>query len=219
MAARKPRLSEPLETITVVIGAFLAAGTALSLAFALLHKGGEFYAFGVHDLCATNAHIGVGAGSSVRSDHLYTAKPGGWLNDVSPLNACTSHPTGGQRVLYTLTSLPPFILYAGIIVLLWFMIHEARLNGPFTTRVARRMRFLGWFVIFGAMAAAAVHELASGLLMNTLLVTGVPLIPDVLTAPFAGLFPAPIIAGGALLTFARVIRRGSVMDDEIKATI
>lgn len=42
---------------------------------------------------------------------------------------------------------------------------------------------------------------------------------DVLSAPVTALFPAPVIAGGALLTFARVIRLGAVMDDEIKATI
>ena len=219
MAARKPRLTEPLETITMVIGAFLAASLALGLGSALLHKGGTFYAFGVQDLCATNTHIGVGTSPSAQSDHIYTAKPGNWLNDNSALNACTSHPTSAQRVLYTLTTLPSFLFYAGIIVLLWFMIREARRNGPFTTRVAARMRFNGWFVILGAMAAATVHDLASGLLMNTLLITTVPVFPDVATAPVAALFPAPVIAGCALLTFARVIRFGSVMDDEIKATI
>ena len=219
MAARKPRLTEPLETITLVIGIFLAASIALGLGNAVLHKGGEFYAFGVQDLCATNTHIGVGTTPSARSDHVYTAKPGAWLNDNSALNACTSHPTSAQRVLYTLTSLPSFLLYAGIIVLLWFMIREARRNGPFSTRVAARMRLTGWFVILGAMAAAAVHELASGMLMNTLLITKVPLLPDAATAPIGALFPAPVIAGCALLTFARVIRFGSAMDDEIKATI
>lgn len=218
MTVQKRKLTEPLETITTVVGAFLAAGVAVGLVSALLHKGGEFFAFGVHDLCATDSHISVG-GSSVASDHFFTAKPGGWLNDVSNLTACTSHAGIAQRLLYTLTTLPSFVLYAGIILLLWLMIRDARRSGPFTPRVAARMRFLGWFVILGAMAAATLQALAADLLLDTILTRDVNWIGNVLDSLIASLFPAPIIAGGALLTFARVIRLGALMDDEIKATI
>lgn len=222
MTVKKAKLTEPLETITTVVGVFLAAGVVLGLATALLTRGGEFYALGVHDLCVTDTHIGVSSGASVASDHVFTAKPGGWLNNNSSLNACTGHAGIAQRLLYTLTTLPSFLLYAGIILLLWLMIRAARRSGPFTAQVSGRMRFLGWFIILGAMAAATIQAAATGLLMETLIIRN-PMFSwwpgEVLYTPIAALFPAPVIAGGALLTFARVIRLGAAMDDEMKATI
>jgi hypothetical protein len=38
-------------------------------------------------------------------------------------------------------------------------------------------------------------------------------------APIRGLFPVPALTGAALLTFARIIRLGATMDDEIKGTV
>jgi hypothetical protein len=40
-----------------------------------------------------------------------------------------------------------------------------------------------------------------------------------ITAPFVALLPVPALAGAALLTFARIIRLGADMDDEIKGTV
>ena len=42
---------------------------------------------------------------------------------------------------------------------------------------------------------------------------------DALTEPVHALLPVPVLAGAALLTFARIIRVGADMDDELKATV
>jgi hypothetical protein len=40
-----------------------------------------------------------------------------------------------------------------------------------------------------------------------------------LTLPFNPIVPVAALAGAALLTFARIIRLGAAMDDEIKGTV
>ena len=42
---------------------------------------------------------------------------------------------------------------------------------------------------------------------------------DVLAEPFHALFPVPVLAGAALITVARIIRRGAEMDAELRATV
>jgi hypothetical protein len=42
---------------------------------------------------------------------------------------------------------------------------------------------------------------------------------DAITEPIHTLLPVPMLAGAALLTFARIIRLGADMDDEIKGTV
>jgi len=39
------------------------------------------------------------------------------------------------------------------------------------------------------------------------------------TVPFHALLPVAALAGAALLTFARIIRVGAAMDEEIKGTV
>jgi hypothetical protein len=115
-------------------------------------------------------------------------------------------------------SLPGLLVWACVLFLLWRVIGAARRTGPFTAGVARAMRRLGWVIIVGSVTAAVVQGFALELLLNTLLA-----IPDhfgdAITAPIHALLPVPALAGAALLTFARVIRLGAAMDDEIKATV
>jgi hypothetical protein len=42
---------------------------------------------------------------------------------------------------------------------------------------------------------------------------------DAITQAIHGVLPVPLLVGVALLTFARIIRLGAAMDDEIKATV
>ena len=42
---------------------------------------------------------------------------------------------------------------------------------------------------------------------------------DVISEPIHALVPVPLLAGAALLTFARMIRLGADMDDEIQSTV
>jgi hypothetical protein len=80
------------------------------------------------------------------------------------------------------------------------------------------MRRLGWLIIAGSVAAAAVQGFALDQLLNTML-TPPGSFGDVISEPIHALVPVPALAGAALLTFARIIRLGAEMDDEIKGTV
>ena len=70
------------------------------------------------------------------------------------------------------------------------------------------MRRLGWLIIAGSVVAALIQGFAQDELLNTMLVP---------RTSFYNLIPA--LAGAALLTFARFVRLGADMDDEIKGTV
>jgi hypothetical protein len=75
---------------------------------------------------------------------------------------------------------------------------------------------LGWFVIIGSATAAIVHLLAVDLLLTTM-ARAPDIYTDLVTVPIH--LPVPVLAGTAVLTFARLIGAASIMDEEIKATI
>jgi hypothetical protein len=69
---------------------------------------------------------------------------------------------------------------------------------------------------FAQRALYALTEL-NQLLSSTLV--SHPALPGMIWAPIRGLLPVPALTGAALLTFARIIRLGAAMDDEIKGTV
>jgi hypothetical protein len=121
-------------------------------------------------------------------------------------------------MLYTLLSLPSSLVWMAVLLLLWRVIRAARQTGPFTVQAAVAMRRLGWLIIAGTAVAAAVQGFALDQLLNTML-TPPTAYGDAVLEAFHALLPVPVLAGAALLTFARIIRLGAAMDDEIKATV
>jgi len=95
----------------------------------------------------------------------------------------------------------------------------ARRGGPFTVRVAAAMRVLGWYIIAGAALAAAIQQLATVLLLRSLVAPPPEEVGSVALVALRALVPVPALAGAALLTFARIVRLGAAMDDEIQGTV
>jgi uncharacterized membrane protein YhfC len=81
------------------------------------------------------------------------------------------------------------------------------------------MRVLGWYIIAGAVLAAAIEQLSMVLLFNSLVTPPPEGIDSVAFAAVGGLVPVPALAGAALLTFARIVRLGAAMDDELQGTV
>jgi len=206
------RLTEPLESVTLFIGLLLLSGVGAVVAVNLLsHTGVLPGSVCVHQPQAMY-------GNSAWTEAQVTARPGASVSIDGSLQACLDHPGAGQHLLYGLMLVPPVIVWTGSLFLLWRTIRMARLAGPFTAQVAAAMRWLGWFILGGSAAAAVIHAAALG----TLLVQMINL-----PSPFAfviydavrGVLPFPLLAGAALLTLARIMRLGAVMDDELKATV
>lgn len=216
MATQRPKLTEPLATVTAVFGGLLLAALAAGAVFALAGSG-SFGGFGHGPICATQPNTWYSG--SGWSGHLgVAALPGASVSINGTLQACAAHPGIGQRALYTLMSLPGLLVWGCVLLLLWRVIGAAGRSGPFTVQVAAAMRRLGWLIIAGSAAAAAVQGFALDQLLSTMLTTRNGF-GDVITAPISALLPVPALAGAALLTFARIIRLGADMDDEIKGTV
>jgi hypothetical protein len=213
---RRRKLTEPLETITAFFATFLlltlAAGAVLTLT-----GSGSLGGFGHTQICVTQPNTGYG-GDNWTSHLGITHRPGTTVQINGTLQACALHPGTGQRMLYTLLSLPSSLVWMAVLLLLWRVIRAARQTGPFTVQAAVAMRRLGWLIIAGTAVAAAVQGFALDQLLNTML-TPPTAYGDAALEAFHALLPVPVLAGAALLTFARIIRLGAAMDDEIKATV
>lgn len=216
MTIRRPRLTEPLESVTALFGGVLLFAVAAGIVFTVFGSG-SLGGFGHATICATQPNIMYGGGDGASHPDV-AARPGASISINGVLQACAGHPAVGQRILYTLTSLPGLLVWGSVLFLLWRVIRAARQSGPFTVPVAVAMRRLGWLIIGGSVAAAAVQGFALDQLLNTML-TPRDHFGDLVSEPVRALLPVPALAGAALLTFARIIRLGADMDDEIKGTV
>lgn len=210
------RLTEPLESITWLLGRLLAfaliAGAALTL-----FGSGSFEGFGRNaPICATQPNAGYDNGGPYIHPGV-AARPGASITINGTLQACANHPSIGQRVLYTLMDLPGLLVWSVVLFLIWRVIAAARRDGPFTVGVAAAIRRLGWVVLVGNITAGVVQGLALDQLLNTMLKPGIGY-DDAIIGMFHAL-PIAVLVGAALLTFARIFRLGAQMDDEIQGTV
>ena len=208
----RERLTEPLESVTLFIGLLLLSAVGGVVAVNVLSHTGALPA----SLCVHQPQAQYGNSGWAQS--LVTARPGASVSIDGSLQACLDHPGTGQRVLYGLMLIPPVIVWTGSLFLLWRTIRMARLAGPFTPRVASAMWRLGWFILGGSAAVAVIHAAALGTLLVQMINLPSPF-ASVIWGAVRGVFPVPLLAGAALLTLARIIRLGAVMDDEIRATV
>ena len=216
MTTERRKLTEPLGSVTVIFGGLLLAFTVIGVILALTGSG-SLWGFGHAAICATQP--GTYESSDWATASLgVTARPGASIAVNGALQACAAHPGTGQRALYTLTSLPGWLVWGCVLFLLWRVISAVRRTGPFTAQAAAAMRRLGWLILAGSVAAALIQGFALDQLLNTMLVPRTSFY-NLITAPLYALLPVPALAGAALLTFARFIRLGAEMDDEIKGTV
>jgi hypothetical protein len=208
------KLTEPLESVTAFFGLMLLIAVLASVV-ATAAGSGSIFGLGDASVCATQG--GQGSDSSWTTS-MVKAKPGASVQISGQIEACADHPSVGERLLYTLVYLPGELVWGCVLLLLWRLIVVARRTGPFTMSVALTMRRLGWVIIAGSVVAAALQGLARDQLLSELITPHSHYV-DALIDPVRALLPVPLLAGAALLTFARIIRLGADMDDEIKGTV
>jgi hypothetical protein len=134
------------------------------------------------------------------------------------VSLCARHPTTWQRVLVGLTWAPAVALYLAVILLLAQLVRVIRSAGPFALIVARRLRFLGWFVLAGSLVVVVGQSAAQSAFVSTLITGSVPAARNAAEAGLAVIFVPLLIACG-LLTLARVIHVGARMSDDLAGTV
>jgi len=93
-----------------------------------------------------------------------------------------------------------------------------RSAGPFAVTVARRLRFLGWFVLAGSLDVAVGQSVAQSAFVSTVVTGSVAAVRNAVDAGIGVIFVPLLIACG-LLTLARVIRAGARMSDDLAGTV
>jgi hypothetical protein len=131
---------------------------------------------------------------------------------------CASHPTTGQRLLVAMTWVPTVAFYLAVVLLLGQLLRVIRSGGPFAVTVARRLRFLGWFVLAGSLVVTAGQSVAQSAFASTVITGSVPAASHAADAGIDVIFVPLLIACG-LLTLARVIRAGARMSDDLAGTV
>jgi hypothetical protein len=209
---RKP--TEPLASLVRFFGVFMVmlmgvVGVLVLAGIGHASVGG----FGDASVCVNQPH------SSYSGGMVYpgvSARPGALINFNAALEACANHPSVGERFLYTLTNVSSLV-WLGLIFLLWRIVRAAEAAGPFTPKVARLLRFTGWFIIIGSIAAASAQGAATDALLNMTL-NGHDNFGDAIPVPNGGLIIA-VLAGAVALTFARITRLGTRMDEDLQGTV
>jgi Protein of unknown function (DUF2975) len=208
------KLTAPLGGAVKFILILAAVLLAIVLIFAVFGKIGLF---------------GLGSGracSGARTDGIAVTATAGPLAHLRPgvtsgggqVLLCTSHPTAGQRLLVSLTQVPEIALYLAVVLLLAQLLRGIRTAGPFAVTVARRLRFLGWFVLAGSLVVAVGESMAQSAFASTMVTGSVPAVRNAVNAGITVLFVPLLIACG-LLMLARVIRVGARMSDDLAGTV
>ncbi|QES32521.1 hypothetical protein DEJ48_03090 [Streptomyces venezuelae] len=203
------KLLEPLFSamslvLRVVLG-LAVAGFILSLFVDGIHV-----AFIGGDVCLTADGI---SGGSSDTNAMFGAREG--VDVAASPRYCTSDPTRSQHALEALHDLPSFILTFGGLLLLNRLLRGAARDGVYTAQTASRLRGLGWWLLVGSLLTEVAQAIARAQLLATLVKEDMAdALGNAWDIPFLSLLTAL-----GLFTFARIVRAGVVMREDVEATI
>ncbi|GGO65095.1 hypothetical protein GCM10012289_15970 [Nonomuraea cavernae] len=117
----------------------------------------------------------------------------------------------GQYLWQALTTFPGFVVAAGAFFLLWRLLWSAR-AGVYLPRVARQVRFLGWWLLVGGLLAPQIEHVAMMRLLDTVAVGEAGHLPGEIS------LVVPLIGLG-LLALASILRDGVRMREDLEGTV
>lgn len=176
-------------------------------------------AWGGSQVCADS---GSGSGSDSDSGFGTTGftgvfRPRAGVDVMVRPSYCTDHADGAQRLFDVLGGLPSLLLALGVLFLLNRLIQGASRQGVFTVRVAKLLRVAGWWLLVGCLVAGVVEAGAHAALLATLArdhAFGADTWLGSWQPPYALVFTAL-----GILTFARVMRAGVAMREDLEGTV
>ncbi|MFF0189367.1 DUF2975 domain-containing protein [Streptomyces sp. NPDC005244] len=214
------RASNPLEPISTAIKAIItviAVLLAAGVLGAMTQDGVHFRVLGIGDknVCASDTSTTVGGGE-VPPQELQAA-PGATVDMDAHPNYCTDDPTTPQSLLNIAKQIPSALFTVGALLLALWLIRGAQGEGLFTARTAYRLRMLGWWLLAGSVLSAVATSVAEQALVGSLsrsddagALTGLL----IWNAPYMAL-----LTGLGVLSFARVMRIGITMREELDGTV
>jgi hypothetical protein len=124
---------------------------------------------------------------------------------------------GAQRLFDFLGGFPSLLLVLGILFLLNRLIQGVSRDGVFTERTVKHLRVAGWWLLIGCLVAEVVEAGAHAALLA-------PLAQDyAFTADsWLGSWQMPyalVFTALGILTFARLLRAGVAMREDLEGTV
>ncbi|MFD6421452.1 DUF2975 domain-containing protein [Streptomyces sp. NPDC060198] len=204
------RLLEPLSTVVRGVYRVLLGGFAVG-ALAPLIGGRPHLMWGGSSVCAEDrAEYGADPFASI-----FAPRPG--VEAMARPWYCTDHADGAQRLFDFLGGFPSWVLLMGVLFLLNRLVQGASREGVFTTRVAKLLRVAGWWLLLGCLVGESVEAGAHAALLATL-AQDHPFTAD----SWLGGWEAPyalVLTALGILTFARVMRAGVAMREDLDGTV
>ncbi|MFJ7966514.1 DUF2975 domain-containing protein [Streptomyces sp. NPDC096324] len=207
---------EPMSSAVTMIVALFAAVTVLGVFGSMFMDGVSVLGIGDTTICVTDTTTTVGADDE-SSPMGFRAAPGVSMGlDANP-RFCTDDPSAVQGLLNTATQLPSFVFTVGALLLVLRLIRGAEGDGLYTARTARRLRSVGWWLLAGSVLAAITESVGEKALIHSLSRGG-----DVSALSGLVSWDAPymaILTGLGVLSFARIMRVGVAMREDLDGTV
>ncbi|WP_020670378.1 DUF2975 domain-containing protein [Amycolatopsis nigrescens] len=199
------RTLEPLAGIARVTSWAVYTLVLLGVLLVLFGPGGVF-AGGLRTVC-TQGPFTSGVGTPFARDGVQVKG--------ATFEACTDSPGTGMWLAEAADQWLWLVWLAGALLLLLRFLRTAAEDGPYSAAVPGRLRALGWYLPLGAAAVAAVLAVAETTMVNGMFTTTTGW-----SSRWGGQFPWwTVFAGAAALTFARILRIGVRMHEDLEGTV
>lgn len=205
---RKPedhKLLEPMATVVSVTLRILLGLLTLGAAISLVSG-----SWGSGSVCVTDNS----AWSSTTPDG-FPAAAGATVGSVPQY--CDEDPSVSIRLLDQLGDLPSMLLLISCLFLLHRLLKVAARDGVYNIHMASQLRLLGWWLLIGSLVAGiaeanAYAAVLAKLSQDAAFTAGAWL--DFWTFPYVSL-----LTGLGLLTFARIMRAGTAMREDLEGVV
>ena len=212
---KSAKLRDPLEPLTTVTGALLGIICLgfIALIPATIFGSGSMLGFG------RSAYICADTGGLVNSpstQSLLQQTQSGVSLSTTGFHLCATHPSTNQRLWYTLLELPTTVLFVGGVLMAFLLVRNAARHGIYTPATAGRLRALAWFLIGGAILQSLIQHLAASKLLATMITSASGPLTD--STPYH-LQWSVLLTGAGVLSFARIMRIGATMQEDLEGTV
>ncbi|MEZ7004888.1 DUF2975 domain-containing protein [Streptomyces sp. AD55] len=212
------KVRNPLEPTSTAVMAGLtvvATLTGMGLLVALFADDASVLGIGEKSFCVTDTTTTIGVDE--QPIPAFRPAPGASFRVDAHPEYCTEAPSTVQALLNAATRLVPFVFIVGALLLALRLIRGAARDGLYTTRTAERLRRLGWWLLAGSVLTAIATSMAEKALLASLrLDSDISAVSGLLSwdVPFMAGF-----AGLGVLSFARIMRLGITMREDLEGTV
>ncbi|WP_078594871.1 DUF2975 domain-containing protein [Streptomyces sp. NRRL S-920] len=206
---------EPMSTAVRAVVTLVAVLLGAGLLGLLFSDRVQVFGIGDTSICAEDSSMSVGVGEGPKWE--VEPAPGATVDLDAQPNYCTTEASTTQSLLNTTTKLVPFVFSTGALLLVLQLIRSAEREGLYTVRTAERLRKLGWWLLAGSTLSAIADSTAKAALVASLSRDSeVSALSGLLTwdIPYMAIF-----TGLGVLSFARVMRVGITMREDLEGTV